>query len=121
MKTFNFPPRFVFTDLLLKCCDSSGYGVDLENASDIEKKQFLKDTILSELGWMLEKQTSYNMALYWLQGLASACTIPFYNDQILEWLESNGTQIIKGKEGQAVEKYWRQAAFAMAAIVDNKK
>lgn len=121
MKTFNFPPRSVFTDLLLNCCDSSGYGTDLDNASDSDKKAFLKSTILSELGWMLEKQTSYDMALHWLQGLASACTIPFYNGQILDWLECHGVQIINGKEDQAVDKYWRQAAFAMAAIVDNKK
>ena len=121
MKTFNFPPRSVFTDLLLNCCDSSSYGIDLDNASDSDKKAFLKDAILSELGWLLQKQTSYDMALHWLQGLASACTIPFYNGQILNWLECNGVQIIKGKEDQAVAKYWRQAAFAMAAIVDNKK
>lgn len=120
-KTFNFPPRKAFTQLLLNCCDSSGYGIDLDNASDADKKAFLKATILSELGWMLEKQTSFDMALHWLQGLASACTIPFYNGQILEWLKSNGVQIIDGKEDKAIATYWRQSAFALAAIVDNKK
>jgi hypothetical protein len=121
MKTFNFPSRAVFTQLLLDNADSSNYGIDLDNASDADKKAFLKSTILSELGWMLEKHTSFDMADSWLRGLASACTIPFYNAEIIDWLEANNTQIINGKEDLAVDKYWRQAAFAMAAIVDNKK
>jgi hypothetical protein len=121
MKTFNFPTRAVFTQLLLDNADGSNYGTELDNASDADKKAFLKSTILSELGWMLEKHTSFDMADHWLRGLASVCTIPFYNAEILDWLESNNTQIINGKEYLAVDKYWRQAAFALAAIVDNKK
>jgi hypothetical protein len=40
MKTFNFPPRAVFTQLLLDNADASNYGIDLDNASDADKKHF---------------------------------------------------------------------------------
>jgi hypothetical protein len=117
MKKHTFPTRKTFKELLLSCTDSSGYGIDLTNASDDQKVQFLVDTINSELGWMLEKHTKFAMADHWLKGLASACTIPFYNGQIIEWLESKGYIVTPHNEDLTIERYWQNAAFTLAAMI----
>lgn len=121
MKTsrhFTFPSRSKFQALLLSCVDSSGYNADLDNATEQQKIRFLVDTINSELGWMLEKQSSFAMAKHWLTGLTSACTIPFYNGQIVEWLESKGFIVTPHNEDLAIERYWDNAAFALSAMIN---
>lgn len=120
MRKNTFPSRAVFKELLLSCADGSGYGVDLDSATDDEKVQFLVDTIKSELSWMLEKHTAFDMSKHWLQGLASACTIPFYNGAIVEWLESKGFIITPHNEYRAIDHYWDNAAFALAAMINKK-
>lgn len=120
MRNTTFPTRKTFKELLLSCVDSSGYGIDLDNATEQQKIAFLVDTINSELGWMLEKQSTFAMANHWLTGLASACTIPFYNGQIVEWLESKGYIVTPHNEYIAIEKYWQNAAFALAAMINQQ-
>ena len=113
-----YPSRKQFKVLLLSCADGSNYGVDLDTATDEQKAAFLVDTIKSEMGWMLEKHTTFAMAKDWLQGLASACTIPFYNGSVVEWLESNGFIVTPHNEDKAIDQYWDNAAFTLAAMVN---
>lgn len=120
MRKNTYPSRKAFKGLILSCVDSSGYDVDLDNATDAQKIAFLADTIHSELGWMLEKQTAFTMAKDWLQGLASACTIPFYNCQIVEWLESKGFIVTPHNEYKAIDQYWDNAAFALVAMISQQ-
>lgn len=121
MRKTTFPTRKTFKELLLSCADSSGYNVNLDNATEQEKINFLVQTIRSELGWMLEKQTAYTMAKHWLQGLASACTIPFYNGDIVNWLESKGFEVTVHNEDLAIDRYWDNASFALAAMITKHK
>lgn len=121
MRKNTYPSRKAFKGLILSCIDSSGYGVDLDNATNEQKIKFLSDTINSELGWMLEKQTPFTMAKHWLTGLASACTIPFYNGQIVEWLELNGFIVTPHNEYKAIDQYWDNAAFALVAMINSKE
>lgn len=121
MRKNTYPSRKAFKGLILSCVDSSGYGVDLDNATDAQKITFLADTIYSELGWMLEKQTAFTMAKHWLTGLASACTIPFYNGQIVEWLELNGFIVTPHNEDKAINQYWDNAAFALVAMINQSE
>ena len=118
MRNTTFPTRKTFKELLLSCVDSSGYGIDLDNATEQQKVAFLVDTINSELGWVLEKQSSFAMSKHWLTGLASACAIPFYNGQIVEWLESKGFIVTPHNEDLSIERYWDNAAFALAAMIN---
>lgn len=117
MRKNTFPSRKEFKNLILSCADGSGYGVDLENASEQEKAKFLKETILSELGWMLDKNTPFTMAKHWLTGLASACTIPFYNGHIIEWLQLKGFIVTPHNEEKSIDQYWNNAAFALVALI----
>jgi hypothetical protein len=118
MKKFTFPNRQAFNALLLDNADGSNYGIELDNATDAQKIAFLVDTIKSELGFMLERQSVFTMAKYWLQGLASACTIPFYNGHIIDWLESQGYVITPHNEYTAIDQYWNDAALALAAMIN---
>ena len=121
MRKNTYPSRKAFKGLILSCVDSSGYNVDLDSATDAQKIKFLSDTINSELGWVLEKQTPFAMAKHWLTGLASACTIPFYNSQVVEWLESNGYIVTPHNEDKAIDQYWDNAAFALVAMINSKE
>jgi hypothetical protein len=118
---YTFPTRQAFKGLLLSCVDGSNYDVDLDTATEDQKIAFLVDTIKSELGWMLEKHTTFAMCKDWLQGLASACTIPFYNGAVVEWLESNGYTVTPHNEYKAIDQYWDDAAFTLAAMVNKAK
>jgi hypothetical protein len=118
MKKFTFPNRQAFNALLLSCADGSNYGIELDNATDAQKIAFLVDTIKSELGFMLERQSVFTMSKHWLQGLASACTIPFYNGHIVDWLESQGYIITPHNEYDAIDQYWNDAALALAAMIN---
>jgi len=117
MKKITFPNRNAFKNLILSSVDGSSYGVDLTNATEQEKAVFLKNTILAELGWMLEKNSTFTMCDHWLKGLASACTILFYNCQIIEWLESQGYIITPHNEDLSIDKYWNSAAHALASLI----
>lgn len=69
--------------LLLACMDVSGY--DVKTATDTPQKlaAAVLDIFKQEKGWQIEKQGEQVAALEWLQGLASACSIPFYNGEII--------------------------------------
>jgi hypothetical protein len=121
MRKNTYPSRKAFKGLLLSCADGSNYGFDLDNATEDQKIAFLVDTIKSELGWMLEKHTTFKMSKDWLQGLASACTIPFYNGAVVDWLELNGYIVTPHNEDKAIEQYWDNAAFTLAAMVNKAK
>jgi hypothetical protein len=118
MKNFTFPNRQAFNALLLDNADGSSYDINLDTATDAQKIAFLVDTIKSELGFMLERQSVFTMSKHWLQGIASACTIPFYNGKIIDWLESQGYIITPHNEYDAINQYWNDAALALAAMIN---
>jgi len=118
MKNITFPDRKKFIALLLANADRSSY--DIELLTDNDRRQFLVDTVKSELGWMLKDHGPFKMSLHWLQGLASACTIPFMNSDILRWLESQGYMITPHNESIAIDRYWSAAAQALVSLINNK-
>lgn len=58
----------------------------------------------------------------YLQGLPSVCTVPFYNNEIIELLEKNGiTRTTDSARYTLVEKYWVACGCALYAIVKRGK
>lgn len=79
----------------------------------------LRDCFMTEMGWEVERIGRQKAAQDWLQGLASACTVLFYNDDILNWGVRNG--LIKETDTDHVkesflEKYWERVAGKLCIL-----
>lgn len=111
-----------YKKLILECFDFTGYTVQAENDTPEAQVACAYSIFLSEMGWQLK--APYNKPLadvcqQWLQGLASACTIPFYNNDILQWGENNGLikpNASEKKQDQFIDQYWLTTANALASM-----
>lgn len=97
-----------FKTLLLSCVDNSGYS-DVELKTDKEKELFLIETFKSEMHWEIKHISIFKAANHWLTGLAGACTVPFYNDEILEFMKGIEYSVVKD-ESLIVDHYWHRMA-----------
>lgn len=97
-----------FKTLLLSCVDNSNYS-DVELLTDKEKELFLVETFKNEMGWSIKQKGVFKTALSWLQGLSSACTVPFYNDEIRSFMAE--IEYTKAKDNDVViDHYWPRMA-----------
>lgn len=55
----------------------------------------------------------------YLQGLPSVCTIPFWNDDIINILSSSGVNMDQDEEA-LIEAYWNECGAAFNTIVHGK-
>lgn len=57
----------------------------------------------------------------YLQGLPSVCTVPFYNNEILDILKENGI-VGKSKKAQCtlIDKYWHACGAAFHKYIRNE-
>ncbi len=98
-----------FKTLLLSCVDNSNYS-DVELKTDKEKELFLVETFKSEMQWKIEQSGTFKAAYDWLTGLASACTVPFYNDEILDFMKSIDYTMVKDESLLVDHYYWQRMA-----------
>jgi hypothetical protein len=83
---------------ILDHVDGSPYDVVTE--SDAQKIKFLQDAFESEYGWRV-KQVGRQQALSdWFAGLPTACTVDFYNYEILELARTWGRLPLESTEAQ---------------------
>jgi hypothetical protein len=86
----------------------NGAVYEVKTDTDKEKMQFVYNCFYSELyKWQSHKNIQTVFA-EWLQGLPSACYIPFYNSDIIELAEKiNGTIYTDKQADKILENYWR--------------
>lgn len=118
MKT---PTAVQFQQLILSSFCFDGYDLDTEPKTDQQKTVEAAKILRKELGWMSDQgYTDEEICLYWLQGLASACTILFMNSDILAWWEEQTGEKLKASkyEDRALEKYWPKVANCLAIMIN---
>lgn len=110
-----------YKKLLISSFDFSGY--DMPEADTLEKQVATAYSIfLSEMGWQLEAPHNKPMVFVcqeWLQGLASACTVLFYNSEILQWAKENNllpANASEKKEDAFLASYWPTMASNLATM-----
>lgn len=124
MATFKKPTAAQFKQLLLSCIDNSGYN-DIELVTDAQKITFATETIQAELPHLMrDGYITVEQCQYWLQGLASACTIPFYNaDAISWWCNATGmnkTLLSNNHADMICDQYWILAAKALQVMLQRE-
>ena len=78
---------------LIECFDFTGYDVQPLTNSLEDKVAAAYSIFLSEMGWQLQAPHNKPLAVVcadWLAGLASACTVRYYNGDILDWAFATG-------------------------------
>lgn len=98
-------------------CDPDG---SLELSTVEEKVRFAKSILLAEVGWMLEQgNNQQQMCEYWLQGLASACSLPFNYYDIEVWAKDCIQRPLTEKECEYLQRdYWNRAAQALNVLLN---
>ena len=97
-----------FKTLLLSCVDNSDYS-DVELKTDKEKELFLVETFKSEMQWSLDRGGVFKAANNWLRGLAGACSVPYWNDEIRAFMKGIEYTVVKD-ESLIVDHYWDRMA-----------
>ncbi len=103
-----------FKTLLLSCVDNSGYS-DIELKTDKEKELFLVETFKNEMAWLIKNEGVFHAAELWLKGLASACSVPYWNDDIINFMNKIEYTTVKG-ESLVVDHYWDRMANEVAKL-----
>ena len=119
--TIKKPTAKQFKKLLISCADNSGYS-DIELVTDYDKVAFMADTIAAELPHLMSAgRVTQKQCSDWLQGLASACTVPFYNGDIIDWwCDCTGLNADSLSDDQChtlVDEYWRSMAGALLVLI----
>ena len=98
---------------IISCINTEGYDTSEFDGSFIstrEKIEFLHSTFMKEVGhWNIPRVGFQKALLDWFQGLPSACTIPFYNYDIIELAVKWGSLPKIHTEKQSdkiVDNYW---------------
>jgi hypothetical protein len=93
--------------------------MNCEDEPDLRLKQKIAKTreiFESEMLRPGEKPTHKHIE-DWLRGLASSCSIPFMNFEIIDWYEWYLDRPIKqNEEHKLVERYWISATQALANL-----
>lgn len=103
-----------FKTLLLSCVDNSGYS-DVELKTDKEEELFLAETFESEMEFHIERDGVFIAAQVWLRGLAGACSVPYWNDAIIQFMKSIDYTVVKD-ESLIVDHYWDRMANEVAKL-----
>ena len=102
---------------LLETVDGDGYGVELKTQKD--KRNFLRDTFISEYGWAVERMGSKAAIKEWLRGLPSAISFPFYThetSQVVRNLNS-GKSFARSDNHDLDEIYWERLASTINQLM----
>lgn len=124
MATFKKPTSAQFKQLLLSCIDNSGYN-DIELITDAQKITFASETIQAELPHLMrDGYITVEQCQHWLQGLASACTVPFYNSEIAQWWcyqSGMDYNVLSEKHYDMIcDQYWMLAARALHVMLQRE-
>jgi hypothetical protein len=94
-----------YKQVILSGIDGTCYEVKMD--TDREKMQFVVDCFRKEFYcWQSHKNIQAVFA-EWLQGLPSACHIPFYNSDIIELAERiNGVKYTDKQADKILGNYW---------------
>lgn len=58
----------------------------------------------------------------YLQGLPSVCTVPFWNNEILDIMKENGiTRKSENAQATLIEQYWHACGAALHKYIRNEK
>lgn len=101
------------------------HNIDTSNYSHMESFEplvALKNIFLSEYGWNVSNPRGKSLSQIctdYLQGLPSACTVPFMNCEILVLLDKAGFSIPEDEDARcdAVDAYWVGVGEAMAELI----
>lgn len=103
-----------YTKLVLDSIDGDGYDVDLSNASEAEKVAFAFVTFNREKGYEIKRVGVHQAATDWLQGLASACEVPYTNHDIITWAEAvKGVTMTDEQIESLLDSYFRACGSAL--------
>lgn len=96
-----------FENLIMQCIDEEITGTRIEKLVEV-KKRFESEMLYGT------KQASPRIVQDWLQGLCSTVSLPFYNNEILEWYAKELKRPIKeNEEARLCEKYWHDASITL--------
>jgi hypothetical protein len=103
-----------FKTLLLSCVDNSGYS-DVELKKDKEKELFLVETFKREMNFDINRNGVFKAASNWLRGLAGACPVPYWNDEIRAFMAE--IEYSQAKDNDVViDHYWDRMANEVAKL-----
>jgi hypothetical protein len=103
--------------LILANIDNNDYS-DIELLTDDDKIIFATVTVQSEMGGITQKHCQD-----WLQGLVSACAIPFDNVDIIHWAEGIlGRELTEEQQYiLCYKEYWNNAANALSVLINQSQ
>jgi hypothetical protein len=93
----------------------------VQTLSTVEDKvQFAKSILLEEVGWMIGQGNSrQQMCEHWLQGLATACTLPFTYFDIEVWAKACVNRPLSSAETKNLQRdYWSRAAQGLNVLIN---
>ena len=82
----------------------------------------LYNVFIDEMGWNIQRVGQRKAAQDWLQGLASACSVPFENYTILQNATKAGIiseTINEEEEDEFINMYWYYLASELSKILDS--
>ena len=95
-------------------------SIDCEGTTQ-EKIDFVRECFTSEYGWMIPKAGEIDSLASWLQGLPSAVSIAFYNQDILSlaktW-DSIPEDATEKQEDKILENYWNFIANKLSQLMN---
>lgn len=93
---------------ILASIDNEGYE-NKELKTPKEKLQFLQNTFKDEYGFAISRQGEQKARAEWLSGLPSSISLPFYNDDIINFSKKMGSlrqNSTEKEESRVLENYW---------------
>lgn len=110
-----------FENIILHSIDLDGY--DYPDAEDsIDRINAVYEIFLSEKGYEIERVGIKQAFIDWLQGLASALTVPFYYFEQIELAKKYGLlkdDAAEQQEDDFTAKWWANCADAFFTLKDN--
>ena len=92
----------------------------ITNAIDhdyLEEGETLKEVFMSEYG-AFRMNVSTRECVDYLQGLPSVCTVPFWNDEILELLAAQGiSRKSEAAKDKLIEDYWLACGYQLYQLI----
>jgi len=110
-----------YYNTILDAIDNDGYN-DQQLLTEREKLEFLLDTYRSEYGWYEER---YNVNIFnaikeWLQGLPTACSLPYTYCDIIALAKQAGTYK-ETNEDKILNNYWAFMAMRVCEMFKSHK
>lgn len=104
---------------ILDHIDGEPYNVVTE--SPAQKVRFLKECFESEYGWRVRRVGRHQALADWFAGLPPACTVDFYNYEILELAKSWGRlpdNPTEAQEQKILDGWFKLVATKACQLID---